>query len=883
MPITREGPGTALVVGAPTPGKVRIGAIAGDVPSELPRVLSLLLPLSLVLLVIQRYELEGPVFRQVVLLAVGGFAVHAVLPLRYRLRFFVLLSLTGIVTVFGLFSGAWLIAAGLVLIGICHLPLGFGARIGLLLSVGAALAFARGGVLPAPWSGAVWPILGSMFMFRLALYLHALRHERARPSVSQSLAYFFMLPNVPFPLFPIVDYSTFTRTYFDRDPFGIYHTGLVWIVRGLLHLVLYRFVYLYVVNDPADILNLGDVLQFLLGTFLLYLRVSGQFHLIVGILHLFGFRLPETHHLYFLASSFTDFWRRINIYWKDFMMKLVYYPSFFRLRRRWGNERALVAGTIAVFLTTWLLHSYQWFWLRGDFPLTAPDGLFWGLLGALVVVNVLWEVRRGSGQRPRQQGWSLSLGIRTVATFTAICVLWSLWSAESVTEWLWMWAAAGNAQPVHLVVLGSLVAGGVLIGGRNWDAGGLQREAPRGWTARSALEVGVPLVALLLLSLPAVRSTLPQEAGEVLASLERPMLNARESTLQHKGYYEKLDLRNQLGTQLWDVVGSRPAEWTDLAGVGMLRPREDFLGRDLYPSRQVVWNGQVMTTNSWGMRDQEYALAKPEGTLRIALLGPSHAMGNNVSDGETFEALLEERLNQMAAAGQNPAVEILNFAVDGHVLPQQLALLEERVLAFQPDIVIVCDNDRARYTTESFLLSVVTGGASVPYPEVQALLEQAGLVSSGATGLPVPFESLRRVAGRLGWETRMPWSESVARMRGLGDPVVAWSLHRIAEAAREAGAVPVMVAMNTVVDPPRKAPALLGAASSAGFLVLNLFDVFEGHDHAALQVAPWDTHPNASGHRLIADRLFDKLQLHRVELGLTPAAPGPGPQPPTTR
>ena len=65
----------------------------------------------------------------------------------------------------------------------------------------------------------------------------------------------------------------------------------------------------------------------MLGTFLLYLRVSGQFHLIVGLLHLFGFRLPETHKLYYLAHSFTELWRRINIYWTDFMMKPVFYPD----------------------------------------------------------------------------------------------------------------------------------------------------------------------------------------------------------------------------------------------------------------------------------------------------------------------------------------------------------------------------------------------------------------------------------------------------------------------------------------------------------------------------------------------------------------------------
>ena len=104
--------------------------------------------------------------------------------------------------------------------------------------------------------------------------------------------------------------------------------------------------------------------------------------IIVGVLHLYGFALPETHKLFFLSSSFTDFWRRINIYWKDFMMKLVYYPSFFRLRR-WGGTVALVGSTIVVFAVTWLLHSYQWFWILGTFPLTIPDILFWGILGVI--------------------------------------------------------------------------------------------------------------------------------------------------------------------------------------------------------------------------------------------------------------------------------------------------------------------------------------------------------------------------------------------------------------------------------------------------------------------------------------------------------------------
>jgi D-alanyl-lipoteichoic acid acyltransferase DltB (MBOAT superfamily) len=135
--------------------------------------------------------------------------------------------------------------------------------------------------------------------------------------------------------------------------------------RGVLQLILYRLVYYQVTIDSVDVENLGDLAFYMLSTFLLYVRISGHFHLIVGMLHLFGFNLPETHHRYFLASSFTDFWRRINIYWKDFMLKVFYYPAYFRLRSL-GETKALVLATTVVFIATWFLHLVQWFWIRGS-------------------------------------------------------------------------------------------------------------------------------------------------------------------------------------------------------------------------------------------------------------------------------------------------------------------------------------------------------------------------------------------------------------------------------------------------------------------------------------------------------------------------------------
>src|SRR5262249_11884526 len=134
---------------------------------------------------------------------------------------------------------------------------------------------------------------------------------------------------------------------------------------------------------PHEVGDLPHVFLFLAANYALYLKVSGYFHIITGVFHLFGFGLPRTHDNYFLASSFTDIWRRINIYWKDFLMKVFFFPAFFTLRG-WGTRLAVAAAALWVFLATWLLHAYQVFWMTGGLPLTLYDAGLWLVVGALV-------------------------------------------------------------------------------------------------------------------------------------------------------------------------------------------------------------------------------------------------------------------------------------------------------------------------------------------------------------------------------------------------------------------------------------------------------------------------------------------------------------------
>jgi hypothetical protein len=166
---------------------------------------------ALVLLV-RAYELEGrTLFRLLVMMAVA-WPVYAVLPRRWRLPFFAMLSVAGLFLALEPDRAIVVIGAGVGLIGLVHLPIGWSQRIGLLLAAGMALSLARADLLPTPVPQTLWATFGSLFLFRLAVYVQALRHGQGPTGFWAAVSYFFMLPNPAFPLFPVVDYKTFAKS-----------------------------------------------------------------------------------------------------------------------------------------------------------------------------------------------------------------------------------------------------------------------------------------------------------------------------------------------------------------------------------------------------------------------------------------------------------------------------------------------------------------------------------------------------------------------------------------------------------------------------------------------------------------------------------------------
>jgi alginate O-acetyltransferase complex protein AlgI len=824
-----------------------------------PGFLLILGQLILIALLVRVLDMQTSAFRRVVYVSIPGFAVHHLLPPRLRLRFFAAFSIGALALVMGgadgrlwdptlaLFRTAVILAYGAALIGICLLPIGFWKRAGLLAAAGGLAALFRAGIVGLPPLAIVWPVLAAMFMFRTFVYLYDVSTSPKRPSLGRSLSYFFVIFNACCLLFPVIDFKAFWRRYYDEEPLVIYQRGVRWMGRGILHLLLYRIVDQLLSVQATDVTNGTQLVQFVVSNLLLYLNVSGQFHFIVGTLLLFGFNLPETNHRYFLASSFTDYWRRVNIYWKDFMMKVFYYPTFFRLKRL-GTAWALVIATVVVFAVTWVLHAYQTWWLKGTVSVTLTDALFWAILGLLVLFNALWELKSGRQRRLSTRRYSvreaISLSLRTAATFAVIGVLWSLWSTESLSLWIHVWSLADR----YTLLWGAAVMGAVMIAtvffevlpGLDATAAGLTGPsigAPRKPGVEAA-RCAALLVAMLLVGYPLVRAQLVpiwlQPFRDALAAGDS-LGNSEEA--QGRGYYESLKAFDEANRQLWETL--RRERLVDIyTGNNPVRRVRDFRFREPLPLVHVWAYSTDFRTNRWGMRDRDVSITRSPGTLRIALQGSSHVMGWGVPENRIFKASLEEALNRgRAGANDAPRFEILNFAFNGLSPLGQISVVEARAGAFRPHLALfIAHTFDYEWTVR----------------DVSRCLRE---------GVPLDDATLRETLAKAHIAARTHPSLADERLKPFAAELVAWSYRGIVEKWRSVGTLPifVFVPLPTARPPQQRIAEQLSLAERAGFVCLDLTHVFDGHDTSDLVQRDYYRHMNLLAHDLVADELARRL------------------------
>jgi hypothetical protein len=218
-----------------------------------------------------------------------------------------------------------------------------------------------------------------------------------------------------------------------------------------------------------------------------------------------------------------------------------------------------------------------------------------------------------------------------------------------------------------------------------------------------------------------------------------------------------------------------------------------------------------------------------------------------VPQADHFETLLESRLNNEQTGGRSAGFEILNFGVAGYSIVQNAIVAERKVPRFSPDALIYLGHVH----------------------EQERLLEQLNRAMRRQTDLQDEF--LRTIVHRAGVHAGMAAAEIDTRLRPLADEIVAWGFRRLVQSCRTQGITPLWVFLPTPQESHtlshERVEQMARLARAAGFVTLSLENVYAGELVAQVQLAPWDNHPNAVGHKLIADALYRQLREHGDELG----------------
>lgn len=804
--------------------------------------ITILFQLLLITTVVHFYQIiPGSYFSELFPALVICCVVNALLPLRFRQSFVVLIGFGLVYYLFGWVSGSVIIGIGLTLIGICHLPFSKYIKWLLILAIVLTLALLRLEYLFAPRLIIAVPVLGAIFMFRLIVYAYYLQYEtKGSVTVWQRLGYFFMFPNLFFPLFPIVDYKLFTQGYYSAPAVRIAQKGVNMLMWGIVHLVIYRLVYAHLTIQPNQVTDVLSLSHYVSSTYLLIFRMSGMLHLAVGLLCLFGYDLPYIFKNFLLADSFSDIWRRINIYWKDFMQKIFYYPMYFKFKK-YSEAVAITISTLIVFLLSWFFHDYQWFWIRGSFQLSSTDALFWVTLGVFIALNVLFQYSNRSrlktpkGERFKSRSSILRM-LRIIGIFSFMAVIWSMWSSSSVNEWQYLvsYFHVGTIEDYTLLFL--FVLGLLLLGiAINYVYFSLIKDWWKKATNYSMIYVCLVCFVLVIPVLPIVRYKLPIQFNEFISSAQQLELSETDVLALDEGYYEGLLGIESNNIGVWQIQLHGDKNWQSTSGA--TRPTEDLFFREFIPNVNVEHRGFHFNINRWGMRDLDYELRAPEGTYRISLLGGSYEVGFGVEMEDTYQAIVENKLNTITES------EVLNHAFLGNVLIQNMETTLTKIPAFTPNMVVYVGHpDEVEHTAKN-LANLVMIGVNMKYSFLYEIKELAGA------------------------DQYMSKLELTNRFRPYCDTVISWAYGMIVNKCEEIKATPVWIYIPTAKDeqPEIEYENLNAKAVKAGFKTINLADVFGDYSLIDIRVSETDYHPNELGHQLIADAIFAELLLLNSE------------------
>jgi lysophospholipase L1-like esterase len=263
------------------------------------------------------------------------------------------------------------------------------------------------------------------------------------------------------------------------------------------------------------------------------------------------------------------------------------------------------------------------------------------------------------------------------------------------------------------------------------------------------------------------------------------------------------------------------------------------------PNLNTYFKKTKFVTNSNGLRDKEYSLGKGSSAFRVAVIGDSFSVPAGVNIESAYHSLLEERLNQ---ASKEIKYEFINFSVGGYNFRQYLAVIENKAMKYNPDIILIgfCPNDVFELPESHFKNKYKVKKEANPFfhahsldligQRFQVLMERMGVLFKRRSTeeenerMPVDIEYMKNMISKLA-------------------------------VIRNHFKIPIIIAYLDIGRSNETPIRLLtNLTDRYGLYFIDLSTFFDSITPSAFYIYRADRHPNAKAHIIFANGLYDFLE-----------------------
>jgi len=278
-------------------------------------------------------------------------------------------------------------------------------------------------------------------------------------------------------------------------------------------------------------------------------------------------------------------------------------------------------------------------------------------------------------------------------------------------------------------------------------------------------------------------------------------------------------------------------------------------GFELKPNAAGTFPGGVDSTrtfayrtNAHGLRDRDRS-GKAPGTKRVLVMGDSYTFGYAVAEEEAYPQVAERLLKERG----HPGIEVINAGIPDYNSRQERQLLQQLMPVYAADAVVL-----------SYVVNDAEPSTALPTPPDETyrhanswfLAELAEISNRHLFKRRVLDTRKDTVSGAYldGFAEGSPkWRDSKQAIREMRD---------LCASARIPFVILILPDFTQDFDDRYGFRKIHDAVASWGrdldVPVFDLLHAFRGADHQTLLV-PWDGHPNAEGHRHIAEFLVARI------------------------